>query len=139
MNKESNILLKVFLWAICIYHIIAGIIGTLCQQLVPRVATMLYGIKLDPTPQIQILVRYIGVFCITFGILMAFAAIDPVKNKKIIYGGVVYFVIRAFDRIVFWKLIQEYSMGPGPNWFRILMILIMGLGLFIFRPKDASA
>ena len=138
MNKESHTVLKVFLWVIFTYHIIAGIIGTFFQQLAPEVATKLYGIELVLAPQTQILVRYIGAFCLTLGVLMAFAAMDPVKNKMIIYGGIVYFAIRAFDRIAFWSVMQEHTVGLAPNWFRIIMILIMGLGLFIFRPKAES-
>jgi len=138
MGDKNYLPLKCFLWLISVYHLVAGIAATLSQQLAINIGSLLFGVRLTLTPQAQLLIRYLGVFGITFGVLMAFAAIDPEKNKKIIYGGIVYFLVRALDRIVFWKLMEEFSVGFFPNWGRIIIILIMAGGLFFFRPKSAQ-
>ena len=136
MERKSHMPLKVFLWVISIYHLAAGLAATFSQQLAIKMGSLLFGVQISATGEAQLLIRYLGVFGITFGILMAFAALNPEKNKSIIYGGIIYFAVRALDRILFWKLLQEYSIGPLPNWGRIIVILIMGLALFILRPKS---
>lgn len=143
MKKESYIPLKVFLWLICVYHLIVGITGSFFHHLAPQVAPLLYGVELTLTPQIQLIIIHLGALAIIIAILMAFAAIDPVKNKSIIYAGIVYFAIRIIDRVVFWKLIEEHKSAAFPdwvsiNWIGIFLMSIMMLGLFIFRPKNES-
>lgn len=135
MEKKPYVLLKVLLWLVAFYHIAGGIAATFSQQFALQLGYMLFGVNVSITPETQVLVRYLGAFALTLGLLMVFAAFDPVKNKKIIYGGIAYFFIRAFDRIVFWKAIDECGAGPLPNWGRIAFILFFGIALFILRPK----
>lgn len=138
MNERRYIVVRVFLATICIYHVVAGVAATFFKEEAVKLGSVLFGVSITMTPQAELLVRYLGAFGISFGLMTAFAALDPVRNTKIIYGAVVYFLIRAFDRIVFWHLLQEHSAGPVPNWFRIVMILVMGLGLFIFMPRTGK-
>ena len=135
MNERRYIVVRVFLWTICIYHVVAGVAATFFKEAAVKLGSVLFGVSITMTPQTELLVRYLGAFGISFGLMTAFAALDPVRNTKIIYGAVVYFLVRAFDRIVFWDLLQEHSAGPVPDWFRIVMILVMGLGLLIFMPR----
>jgi hypothetical protein len=139
MNEPRYIVVRVFLWTICVYHVVAGIAATFFKQTAVKLGSVLFGVSITMTPQAELLVRYLGAFAISFGLMMAFAALDPVKNTKIIYGAIVYFLVRAFDRVVFWDLLQEHSAGPVPDWFRIVMILVMGLGLLIFMPRSGRA
>ena len=78
-----------------------------------------------------LVVRYLGVFGITLAVLAFFAAMDPAKNKKIIYGVAVYFFIRAFDRIVFYQAMQPFHVGLMPAWGRIIVILAFGVGFIL--------
>ncbi len=135
MNEQRYIVVRGFLWIICTYHVVAGVAATFFKDTAVGVGGVLFGVSITMTPQAELLVRYLGAFAISFGLMTAFAALDPQRNTKIIYGAVVYFLVRAFDRIVFWKLLQEHSTGPVPDWFRIVMILVMGLGLLIFMPR----
>ncbi|NQU24640.1 MAG: hypothetical protein HQ567_25440 [Candidatus Nealsonbacteria bacterium] len=133
--NERYIVVRVFLWIICIYHVVAGVAATFFKDAAVELGGVLFGVSITMTPQAELLVRYLGAFAISFGLMTAFAALDPQRNTKIIYGAVAYFLIRAFDRIVFWKLLQEHSTGPVPDWFRIVMILVFGLGLLAFMPR----
>jgi hypothetical protein len=135
MQKPSHLVVRILLCAICVYHVVAGIIATFFLDLAVQLGAFLFGVRVTMDGQTELLSRYLGAFGISFGVLAAFAAIEPQKNRKIIYGLVVYFLVRAFDRIAFWGLLEEYSVGPAPNWFRIVMILVMGLGLLAFMPR----
>ncbi|MFA5335383.1 MAG: hypothetical protein WC324_00520 [Candidatus Omnitrophota bacterium] len=136
MEKKPYVFLKVLLWLVALYHIAGGIAATFSQQFALQLGYMLFGVNISITPETQVLVRYLGAFAVTFGLLMVFAALDPAKNRKIVYGGIAYFLIRAFDRVVFWKVISECSAGPLPNWGRIALILFFGIALFVLRPKS---
>ncbi|MBI5872595.1 MAG: hypothetical protein HZB36_00405 [Candidatus Omnitrophica bacterium] len=69
---------------------------------------------------------------------MGFAAINPVKNKAIIYGGIVFFAVRAFDRIVFANVLREaFDVSTGRNLISLVFVIIMLLGLLIFKPEEA--
>ena len=135
MKKTADILLKINLWIIFAYHITAGLAACFSQQLAVKIGSLLFGVQITLTEQAQILVRYLGTFGITFAVLMAFAAIDPVKNKKIIYGGIVYFCIRALHRILFWKLYVEFSTGPADPWIRLALIGWFAVVLMVLVPR----
>jgi len=77
--------LKINLLIIFLYHIVAGFAVCFLQELGVKLGSFLFGVQITLTQQAQILVRYLGAFGITFAALMAFAAIDPKKNRKIIY------------------------------------------------------
>ncbi len=139
MTESRCIVVRVFLWTICVYHMVAGIAATFFKEAAVKLGSLLFGVSITMTPQAELLVRYLGAFAISFGVMVAFAALDPAKNTKIIYGAVIYFLVRAFDRIAFWGLLEEHSAGPAPQWFRIVMILVMGLGLLIFMPRPSKS
>ena len=139
MERESHLVVRILLWVICAYHIVAGIAATLFKDLAVRIGSFLFGVGITMTPQAELLVRYLGALAISFGLMAGFAAIDPERNRKIIYGAVVYFLVRAFDRIAFWKLLDEHTVGPVPNWFRIIAILAFGIALLVFMPKNPAA
>ena len=138
MNQPRYVVVRVFLWTICAYHLIAGVAATFFKETAVEIGSLLFGVSITMTPQAELLVRYLGAFAISFALMTAFAALDPVRNTKIIYGAVVYFLVRAFDRIVFWQLLQQHSAGFVPDWFRIAMILVMGLGLLISMPRPGK-
>ena len=138
MNGKSYLTVRILLWVICVYHIGAGIAATFFKDLAEKVGGFLFGVSITMDPQAELLVRYLGAFGISFGVMTALAAIDPEKNTKIIYGAIVYFLVRAFDRVAFWSLLQEHHVGPVPAWCRIVAILAFAIGLFIFMPKTDS-
>ena len=144
MENKSLGPIKFFCGLACFYHVGEGIIATIGGELVAKIAAFGYGLslaRLTPmTPQLTVLFRFIGAFCLAFGVAMGFAAINPVKNKAIIYSGIVFFAVRAFDRIVFANVLREaFDVSAGRNLISLVIVFTMLFGLLIFRPKETSS
>lgn len=142
MESKSLAPIKFFCGLICIYHVVEGLIATISGEMAAKIAAFGYGLslaRLTPvTPQLTVFFQFIGAFAIAFGVLMGFAAINPVKNKAIIYGGIVFFAVRAFDRIVFANVLREaFDVSTGRNLISLVFVIIMLLGLLIFKPEEA--
>ncbi len=134
--------LKALLWTICIYHVLAGVAGTLFQEQALGLARFLFGVSIELTPQVSIVVRYAAALCLAVAALAGLAARDPLANRNIIIGLAVYFGVRAFDRVVFYDLLDQHRAGGVPGWVRILMILFFGggiLALSLLKPRPADA
>ncbi len=139
MNQSAYLPVRVVLWSIAVYHLAAGIVATFFREAAASLAGLLFGVAITMDGQTELLVRYLGAFGIAFGVLAAMAALDPVRNKAIIYGAVVYFVARAFDRIAFASLLAEHHVGPAPNWFRIVVIVGFAAALLWSMPREKTA
>jgi hypothetical protein len=139
MNQRRYLAVRVILWVIAVYHLAAGLVATFAKEQTTTLASLMFGIALTMDGQTELLVRYLGAFGIAFGVLAALAALDPVRNKAFIYGAVVYFFVRAFDRIVFAELLAQHHVGPAPNWWRIVVIVAFAALLLWFMPREQTA
>lgn len=139
MKRPPHVVSRILLWMIAVYHFIAGIAAVFFQEAAAPIADLFFGVSITLTPQTELLVRYLGAFGLSFGVLATLAALAPEKNRAIIYGFVVYFVVRAFTRVVFWRLLEEHAVGPVPNWLRIIVILLMAATLLVSAPRAETA
>ena len=139
MNRSRHTTVKVLLWVISVYHMAAGIAATFFKDRAVALGSHLFGVAISMDGQTELLVRYLGAFGIAFGVLAAWAALDPAKNRPIIIGLVVYFAVRAFDRVMFASLLEAFHVGPAPNWLRIVVILAFAVSLLCFMPRRDSA
>ncbi len=135
---KTLIPLRVLLCFIAVYHLVAGVAATFFQDAAPGVGSLLFGVKITMDPQTSLLVRYLGAFGIAFGVMASLAALAPERHKGFMYGAVVYFMVRAFDRVAFADLLANYTVGPMPNWGRIIVILLFAAGLLVFLPRQTS-
>ena len=88
------------------------------------------------TPEHGVVIRFIGAFVLTFGIMMGFAAIKPKENRYIIYGGALFFVIRILDRLLSADVLQtSFNSTQSQNITHIIFMFLMMLGLIIFAPR----
>ena len=135
-NKET--ILKVHLWMIFAYHIVAGLAACFSQEFAVELGRQLYGVQIDLNEQTQMIIRYLGVFAITFSLMIAVVAKNPSKYRPIIYCAIGYFVIRGLQRIIFWQLMTQFSIGVFSNWIRLFFIAYFAVALFILLPKESS-
>jgi hypothetical protein len=139
MNRGGYLPVRVLLWLIAVYHLVAGVVATFCQEAAVRLGGLMFGVRITMDGQAELLVRYLGAFGIAFGVLAALAALQPARNRAIIYGAVVYFAVRAIDRILFASLLAHYHVGPVPNSVRIVVIVALAAGLLWFMPREQEA
>lgn len=133
--KTQNVPMRVLLWLIALYHVVAGVAATFFQDAAVEIGSLFFGVKITMDPQTTLLVRYLGAFGLAFGVMAALAALAPERHKGFICGAVVYFLVRVFDRIAFAGLLADYSVGFVPNWGRIIVILLFAAGLLVFFPR----
>jgi hypothetical protein len=136
MKVNNYLTVRVVCWVVAGYHLLAGVAATLFGESAVTIGSLLYGVGIVMDGQTELLVRYLGAFAISFGVLMVFAALDPVRNVRIIHGAVVYFVVRAFDRVAFAGLLDEHTSGPMPNYGRLAMIVLFAMALLWFMPRE---
>jgi hypothetical protein len=141
MKTDSYLPLRLVLGLMSAYHIVAGVAATFAQEAAVRIGGFLFGVQIALNPQTEVIVRYLGAFGITVGVLAALAALDPARNKAIVWGLIVYCLVRVFDRIMFWSLLQQFHVGPLPAWMRIAGILVFASALFFFsrEPKTQAS
>ena len=63
-------------------------------------ATRFTGVR-DWTPQFTYILKPLGAFMLTVGLLAGIAAADPVRHAAVVYAVAVLFVIRSAQRVVF--------------------------------------
>jgi len=137
--KSSHLPIRVVLWVIAAYHFIAGLAAVFFQEAALKLGGWFFGVGITMTSQTELLVRYLGAFGLSFGVMAVLAARSPEKNRAVLYGFVVYFVVRAISRVVFWTLLEEHSIGYAPNWLRIIVILFFAVSLIVFMPREQAA
>lgn len=135
MQNASHLAIRILLWLTAVYHLVAGVAATIAQEKAVALGAFLFGMSITLTPETALLVRYLGVFGITLGVLAALAACDPVKNRCIVTGMAVYFLVRAFDRVVFYKGMQPFHVGYMPAWGRIIVILAFATAFIVLGRK----
>ena len=131
---------------IAIYHVLLGVVATLVPDLAAKLAPVMYGISLEVLaplkPEYLVIIRFMGAFAITFGLLMAFAAWDPLSNGTIVLGGAIFFSLRILDRILGADtLISSFQTTASQNLAHILLMgsFVIILGVFsIYRSRVTS-
>ncbi len=136
MKTQTHMTLRIILAVVALYHIAAGIAATFFKEAAAQVGSYLFGVSIVMDSQAELLVRYLGAFGIAFGIMAALAALAPERNKTFIYGAIVYFLVRAFDRIAFAGLLAQHAVGGVPNWWRIIVILLFAGSLLWLLPRQ---
>jgi hypothetical protein len=134
--------LKLLLWSFCVMNVALGLIAFSANvPLILKVADLVYGIKLTSLePHTVYTVRMLGCFILAIGVMSGFAAKDPVKNKAVIYGNIVWLVMRDIQRIIELKPHHDAFGTPYPViWMGIIFVFIVAGTLYALLPKGEDA
>lgn len=132
--KSKHNLLRGLLWFICIYHVVTGLTANLSDAGVRFAADKLAGVQLRDNPELFHIARPFGVYVICFGVLMGLAAWNPVKNRAIITVGVLLFLARALQRIIFAQQFQAtFNVSAGRNAVTITAVCLFAVALAVLR------
>lgn len=130
MRGTSFKALQAFLWFICAFHIIVGA-GLNFSTGIPAAMASYYGAEVDWTPQFVYILKPLGAFMFVLGILAAVAALNPLRNKMIVYGFVTLFAIRALQRIVFSREVYDaFAIAWGRNIGNAVFFILLATALF---------
>ncbi len=92
--------LQALLCFVCAAHVVIGVGVNLAPGFPPFMAGI-YGATVDWTPQFTYILKPLGAFMLTVGLLAGIAATDPVRHSAVVYAVAVLFVIRTAQRVVF--------------------------------------
>lgn len=134
MKTTSFRVLQGLLWLVCASHVLIGLSLNVSAGLTEIVANF-YGAQVEWTPQFIYILKPLGVFMFVLGLLAAVAALDPLRNKEIVYGFCLIFVLRSLQRIVFISDIQEaFAIGPSRNIAMSVFFVLLAVAIFsLFR------
>ena len=130
MKMNAYGALQLFLWFICAFHIVVGVSANV--PLVPlHLIAEYYGARVDWTPQFVYILKPLGAFMFVLGGLAAAAALQPLRQRAIVYGFVVLFAVRAMQRLVFQQEIYDaFAIPAARNRGSMVLFLVMAVALF---------
>ena len=138
MNSRWSLALQVLLWGICAFNVIIGI-GLNVSPEFPQIVAGYYGAEVSWTPAFMYIIKPLGVFMITVGILAGVAARNPLEHSAIIYSIAILFLLRGLQRLVFLdEIATAVNIEAARNignaiFFFALAIFLVGLYRFAAR------
>ncbi len=134
MNRET--VLKLVLWAICLYHVVLGGGALLSTPVAERIAHTVFGITLHMTPDVAYVVRVLGVYALTFGLLAGVAATDPVRHRALLNLVVVLYALRIVVKLAFKnEAVMGLDYTPTRIFVEAALLAAFGLSVLLFRPR----
>jgi hypothetical protein len=120
-----------------VYHLLIGILGLASGEMAARVGVVVYGAHVEVTPLFSYMAKYLAAYVIAFGVMMLFAASDPVKYRKLVYVAVLLAVVRILSRLIFASELQAaFRIGMNRSLITIATVAILNLGLLLLMPKQ---
>jgi hypothetical protein len=130
--------LQALLCFVCAAHVVIGLGLNLVPGFPPLMAGI-YGATVDWTPQFTYILKPLGAFMLTVGLLAGVAATNPIRYAPIVYAVAVLFVIRSTQRLVF---ASESSQAFGITLARDVAVasffLALALALFVLVRRAAA-
>jgi hypothetical protein len=125
---------RAVLWFVAVYHTVVGLVALFSKEGVIAAAKMLGAYNINAGPSFFYIVKPFGVYLIAFGVSMALAAWDPIKNRALLSVGVVLFALRLLQRILTAQETQTlFNITPGRNAVTIAIVATFCLVLLAFR------
>ncbi len=125
---------------IAAYHLGVGLLLLFSGDLSIRAAKALAGWTIQGSPALGIAGEILGCYIIAFGLMMAFAAADPIQGRHAITVGLVLIALRLFQRLVFsGKVIETFQVPAGRHWAAFAIVAAIGLALLAFRIQVGRA
>jgi hypothetical protein len=109
--------------------------------LILKIADLVYGFKMTTLePHTVYAVRMLGCFLLAIGVMSGLAAKDPVKNKIVVYGNIVWLLMRDLQRVIELKSQHDAFGTPYPViWIGIVFVFFVAVALFLLLRKSEIA
>ena len=131
MKSKQLVSLQVILWLVCSFHLIVGI-GVNVSPDFPQLVAQTYGAQVNWTPELEYLVKPVGAFMLTLGVLAGVAARNPLGYPSIVYGFVLLFLVRGSQRLIFQGEIETaFGIGSGRNLGNMFFFFLLAAALVL--------
>jgi hypothetical protein len=115
MRNAPFRLLQALLGLASLSHVIIGG-GIMLSPEFQRTMASAYGAEVVWTAQLIYILRPMGAFMFVLGLLLAAAALDPVRHRLIVYGLCAVLLLRVLQRLTLQQDIQDaFAVSPGVN------------------------
>jgi hypothetical protein len=132
--KTKLLLCRVVAGFVGIYHIMLGILLIFSGEMAINAAKSFAGMTIIASPQFGVIGEILACYFIAFGLMMGLAAWNPIKNRSLITVGLVLFVLRLLQRLIFAeKAIEVFQMSSTRYWGFFVILLVISLILGFFR------
>lgn len=138
MNGKGKAL-KFLLAAFCVVNIATGIIAFSSNAgLILLVGDFVYGVKLSALEAHTLyVIRMMGCLLLGAGVMCGFAAKNPARNKTVIYGLIVWLIMRVVQRLIDIEPFHQAFGTPYLKlWFSILFVSLVAVAFFLLLPKN---
>ena len=142
MKHNSLFFLKILMWIIAGMHLVVGG-GLIVAPGFAQFMAEVYGADVEWTPELCYILKPLGAFMVTLGILAVAAALNPSKNRVIVYGFVILHLGRALQRLVWAQEVQDaFGISASRNvanmvFFSVLAVAVVVLDQFAHgRPSE---
>jgi hypothetical protein len=131
--------LQIVLWAICVYHIVLGGGAFLSSTIAEQTARSIFGIALHMDEQTAYVVRVLGVYALTFGLVAGIAATDPVRHRLLLNVVVVLYVLRIVAKLVFKdEAVMGLAYTEGRIYAEAAMLAAFAAAVLFLRPRTST-
>ena len=128
--------MKALLWLVCGSHLALGLAGVLSPALAVAAAKAFYGAQVEPTPVNVHLLRIIGAYMLTIGLMGGIAALEPRRHRPVIMAIAVLLLIRVAQRLVHAGEIQQaFGVSELRIWLQSAYFAALAGALLYLMPK----
>lgn len=133
-------LLQIVLWAICAYHVVLGGGAFLSSAIAEQAARSIFGITLSMDAQTAYVVRVLGVYALTFGLVAGIAATNPARHGILLNVIVVLYALRILVKLVFKdEAVLGLAYSSGRVYAEVALLAGFGAAVWLLRPRSALA
>ncbi len=138
---KQHLVLRFMLGWVFVVNMALGLICFISGPLAVKVGAALYGATLtQASPQTYYILQMMGCYLMAIAFMAYFAYKDPVKYKVIIYGNILWLLLRSLQRFAFAPAIhQAFNVPYARIWQNGIFVFIVALVLFLLRPKGESS
>ena len=131
MKSGLYLVLQTLLLGICAFNVIIGL-GLNLSPDFPQAVASYYGAEVEWTPAFMYIIKPLGAFMITVGLLAGIAARDPLKHAAIVYAVAVLFLMRGAQRFIFMdEIANSINIEAGRNAVNGIFFLALAAVLVV--------
>jgi hypothetical protein len=135
-EPSSYVLLRVVLALASIPPLLFGLGATISGKYAARYAAVLSRASVTLTPQLNYLLKPLGLYVMMFGVLMGYAMVYPSESSPIIAWGAAVLFLRAIQRLVITRELQKlFNIPLRLNLLHCAYLFLLALTLILLRPK----
>lgn len=131
MKINALTVLKLLMWIVAGMHLVVGC-GLGITPGFARYMANVYAAEVKWTPEFSYIVRPMGVFMISLGIMAIAAARDPIRYRAVLYALAVVFLARAAQRLVWADEVQAaFGLSSSRNIANMLFFTFIGGSIIV--------